>query len=145
MKKGMSKEDRLLSEIMKDFRMDSPPGGFTERVMHSIQLEGSLSPSINRPLISKAGWIGIAIGLGLLILIVFLGNGGEAAAEGGFIARTISSLKLPAVDFGFGNIISWIYVESSTLFWIFVGIGGILLFTVLGRLMERIIPGRFSY
>lgn len=138
MKKRMSKEDQLVSGIMKDLRMESPSPGFTGRVMHSIQLESNLSATRPSPLISKAGWIGIAAGLCLVLVFVFLGYDSEVQAEPGWLAQRMPSINLPEVNFSFGDFFSRIYPDSPTLFWIFTGIGGIILLAFLERLIDNI-------
>jgi len=101
MNKGMSKEDRLVSDIMKNFQSESPSTGFTVKVMESIQLEKSYSSISSQPLISKSGWIGITAGLGILIALIFLGYGSEVPGEAGYFGQILSSLRFPEINFSF--------------------------------------------
>ena len=138
MKNGLNKEDHLVSEIMKDFKMESPSDGFTDRVMQNIQLEPDIPAVSSRPLISNAGWIGIAVSLFVLILFVFFGTGNEVPAETGSLMQRLPSIQLPSVEFHFNSLFSWINLNSPTLFWIFTGIGGMILLGFLERLINGI-------
>ncbi len=138
MKKKSSKEDRLVSGIMKDLHMESPSPGFTGRVMQSIQTESDLSVIRPSPLISKAGWIGIAAGLCLVLVFIFLGYDSEVPAEAGWLAQRMPSISLAEVNFSFGNFFSRIYPDSPTLFWIFTSVSGIILLAFLERLINNI-------
>ena len=138
MKNGKSREDRLVSEIMKDFKMESPSEGFTDRVMQNIQIERSIPVVSSQPLIGSAGWIGIAVGLLVLILLIIFGTGNEVPSETSRLMQFISSINMPSVDFQFNSIFSWINLNSPTLFWIFTGIGGIILLGFLERVINEI-------
>ncbi len=138
MNKGMSKEDRLVSDIMKNFQSESPSTGFTVKVMESIQLEKSYSSISSQPLISKSGWIGITAGLGILIVLIFLGYGSEVPGEAGYFGQILSSLRFPEINFSFTRLFNWNIFDSSTLFWISTGVGGILLLAFMERLLHRI-------
>lgn len=129
------KEDRLVAEIMRDFEMESPPSGFTDRVMQRIQAESHAHES--RPLISRAGWIGIAAGFCLLLGLIFLEYDSQAPADAGWLAQYLPSLGFPAVDFSLENLLSWINAGNSTLLWIFTGIGGLFLLAFFQRLFEN--------
>lgn len=138
MKNGKSREDRLVSDIMKDFKMESPSDGFTERVMQNIQLERSIPAVYSRPLINTTGWIGIAVSLLVLIIFVFLSTANEAPSETGGLIQRLPSINMPSVDFNFSSIFGWMNLNSPTLFWIFTGIGGIILLGFLERVFNRI-------
>ena len=118
--------------------MESPPSGFTDRVMQNIQLESTAYVKRSSPLISKAGWIGIAASLTLLIVLVFFGSSGESTAEAGLLAERLPSFSIPEVNFSFGDLFSWINLDSPTLFWIFTGIGGIALLAFLERIISNV-------
>lgn len=138
MKKRTGKEDRLVSEIMKDLQMENPSPGFTNKVMQSIQMQSNISAMRSSPLISKAGWIGIAAGLCLVFVFLFLGYDSEVPPETGWLAQHMPSISFPAFDFSFGDLFSRIYPDSSTLFWIFTGVGGIFILAFLERLIDNI-------
>jgi hypothetical protein len=132
MKDNTDKADRLMAKIMKDFPMESPSTGFTEGVMERVQAESRVSES--RPLIGRTGWIGIAAGFILLLGLIFLEYDGQAPEEAGWLAQHMPSLKIPVFDFSFTDLFSWINLDDPTLFWIFTGIGGIILLGFLQRL-----------
>ena len=134
----MSKEDRLVSGIMKDFQVESPPPRFTEKVMQSIQQEKSYSAIGSQPLISKGGWIGIAAGLSILVVLIFIGDGSEVPGEAGYFGQILSSLSFPELKFSFTRLFNWNIFDSPTLFWISTGVGGILLMAFLERLLHRV-------
>jgi hypothetical protein len=138
MNNRISKEDRLVSGIMKDFRVESPPAGFREKVMQSIQQEKSYSALSSQPLISKGGWIGIAAGLSILIVLIFIGNGSEVPGDTGYFGQILSSLSFPEIKYSFSRLFNWNIFDSPTLFWISTGVGGILLMAFLERLLHRI-------
>jgi len=138
MTKRMNKEDRLVSDIMKDFQVESPSAGFTGRVMQNIQLEKSYSVISSQPLISKGGWIGIAAGLGILIVLIFLSYGSEVPGENGYFSQLLSSLNFPGININFTRLFNWNIFDSPTLFWISTGVGGILLLVFMERLLHRI-------
>jgi len=138
MNKGMNKEDQLISDIMQVFQFESPPTGFTDKVMQSIQLEKSYSGISSQPLISKGGWLGITAGLIFLVGLIFLGNGSEVPSEQGYVSQIISSLNFPEINLSFSRLFNWDIFYSTTLFWISVGIGGILLLAFMERLLHRI-------
>lgn len=138
MRKNKSKEDQLVSGIMKDLKMESPSPGFTDRVMHTIQMDSDTSALRPTPLIGRAGWIGISAGICLLFVLIILGYDSEVPAEAGWLAQRLSSISLPAVDFSFWDLFSWINFTSPTLFWIFTGIGGIIALAFIERLIDHI-------
>lgn len=138
MKNGMKREDKLVSDIMKDFTMESPSDGFTDRVMQNIQLERNISPISSGSLIGTWGWIGIAAGILVLFLLVFLGGSIEPSSGTGGLIQRFSSIQPPSIDFQFKSVLSWINLSSPTLLWIFTGIGGIILLSFLERLINGI-------
>lgn len=138
MKNGKSREDRLISNIMKDFKMESPSEGFTDKVMQTIQSEQAIPAMEPRPLINTAGWIGITVGLLVPILLLFLGAGNEVPSEASGWMQRLPSINLPSFDFQYNGLFSWINLSSSTLLWIFTGIGGIILLTFLERVFNEI-------
>lgn len=138
MKNKTGKEDRLISEIMKDFRMESPSPGFTDRVMQNIQAQSDASLSVARPLISKAGWIGIAVGFCIILGIVIFGSDSEVPSESGSLFDSIPFINSLSIEFSYPDLFNWINIDNPTLFWIFTGIGGIFLLGLLERLISRI-------
>jgi len=137
MKTKSNKEDRFVSEIMKDFQMENPSEGFTNRVMQNIQLDRSIPVIDKSPLIGKAGWIGIAASLVFLLIFLFVGNDPEAASESGWLFQKLSSIGYPSINFSFHRLFNWINLESPTLFWIFSGIGALMLLVLLERLIDN--------
>lgn len=135
MKNEPNKEDQLVIRIMKDYQMDNPPPGFTDRVMQSIKEKSSKSAIDTPPLISRRGWIGIASCLGLLILVIFLGSESQVPEEAGWMARMFSSFNLPVIDLSSVDIFGWLNHGSPTLLWIFMGIGGLLISAILNRMI----------
>ena len=135
--KKTEKEDRLISDIMKDFRMESPSPGFTEKVMQGIQLQGK-NVKASGPLIGRSGWIGIAAGLGLLLGLLFLEYDNAVPEEAGWLEQRLPLIGLPSVNFSIGDLFSWINLDSPALFWISIGIGGIVLLGFLQQLIDKI-------
>lgn len=138
MKNKTGKEDRLISDIMKDFRMESPSPGFTERVIQGIHAQSDNSVPVSSPLISRAGWIGIAAGFFILLGIIISQYDSDIPSESGILAERLPSVSLPAIDFSFPDLFNWINLDSPTLFWIFTGIGGIFLLGLLERVISKI-------
>lgn len=136
MKKRMNKEDRLMSDIMKDFTMEQPPEGFTERVMQNIQLVDQHKVFSSGPLISRAGWIGIAAGLAALVILVLFGSDTGTTAEAGLLAQCLSSIEVPAIHYDF--LIRWLDLDSPSLTWVFTGIGGIGILALVERLINTL-------
>jgi hypothetical protein len=133
-----NKEDKLIFRIMKDHQMESPPAGFTDRVMQEIHEQSSRTDSENRPLISLWGWIGAAACLGLLILVVFVGGDGQVADDSARLSQLFSNVSVPSIDMDFGRYFSWLHPASTTLFWIFLGIVGLLVPAVLSRMISTV-------
>jgi hypothetical protein len=132
----MEKEDKLITDIMKDFQMESPSEGFTERVMQTIELESSHSSLRSSPLISKTGWIIIIASLLALIVYLLAGNGSLAATDSGWFSRIIAPGSFSTFTLSNSDLFSRINFNSPTLFWIFIGIAGILLLAMLERILE---------
>jgi hypothetical protein len=129
-----NKDDRLLADVMKDFRMEGPSSGFTERVMESIQAESQMNAY--RPLIGRAGWIGIAAGFCLLLGLIFMDYDSQVPAESGWLAQQLNSVHIPAFQFSFSDLFSRINLDDPVLFWILTGITGAVLLAFLHRLFE---------
>jgi hypothetical protein len=77
------------------------------------------------------------------MVFLFLGNGNDTPAEGGWINILRSALALPEFEFGFSRLFSWINLDDPTLIWIFTGIGGIMVLALLERLIDIIRPRQF--
>lgn len=136
MKNGMDKEDRLVSRIMKDYRMENPPEGFTERVMQTIQVKSAPTATVFRPLIGTVGWISIAVGILLLILYALLGSDASIASQDSGIMQRLPSFSLPSIDITFNGLYRRLFVDSQALTWIFAGIGGIILMVLVERTLN---------
>jgi hypothetical protein len=136
MKKRLEKEDKLITDIMKDFQMENPPEGFTERVMQTIELESNHSSLRTSPLISKTAWIVIIASLLTLIFFLLSGNYSPAATESGWLSKLISSGSIPSLSLNTSDLLSRFNLGSTTLFWIFTGIAGIFLLAILERILE---------
>ena len=132
MNKRNDTENQLVSGLMKDFRRENPSPGFTQGVMERIRLQDSLMKS--RPLIGRAGWIGIAAGLCLLLGLIFLDAGDQAAEEAGWLSQNLPSLGIPFNEFDFADLFAWMHPEDPAMFWIFASIGGFILLAFLQRL-----------
>jgi hypothetical protein len=138
MKNKTGKEDRFISEIIKDFRMESPSPGFTDRVMQNIQAQSDPSVCEVRPLIGRTGWIGIAVGFCIILGIIVFGYDSDVPSESGSLFDRIPFIDALSIEFSFQDLFSWINFENSTLYWIFTGIGGILLLGLLQRIINSI-------
>ena len=136
MKKRLEKEDKLIKDIMKDFQMENPPEGFTERIMQTIDLESNHSSLQTSPLISKTAWIVIIASLLALIIFLLSGNNSPAAADPGWLSKLISSGYIPSFGLNTSDLFSRFNFGSTTLFWIFSGIAGIFLLAILERFLE---------
>lgn len=132
------KEDRLMSDIMKDFRMETPPEGFTQRVMQRVRAQGSITSVKSTPLIGRAGWIGIAVFVSLLLVLIFIVNPGQSATEPGWIGRILHMINFPEFDSKMSNLFGWVSHDHHTLFWIFLGIAGLFMLVFLERLFENL-------
>ena len=131
MKNSTDREDRMVSRMMSDFRLENPSQGFTDRVMQGIQMKSSTVDS--RPLIGRAGWVGIAAGFCLLLGLIFMDSGVQSTEKAGWLSQNLPSIRIPAVDFRVLDWFAWMHPDDPTLFWIFVGIGG---FILLGFLQQ---------
>jgi hypothetical protein len=138
MKNRMDKEDKLVSDIMKEYQMQSPSEGFTDRVMQSSEVESSISIVKSSPLISKAGWFGIAASLTILIAYLYFGADTQASTESDWLTQFFSNLSIPSLKLTAPDFFSRINYNSPTLFWICVGVAGIALLAVLERILESI-------
>jgi len=129
------REDRLIKEIMKDFRMESPPSGFTGKVMERLQ-SGSPETSY-RPLISRAGWIGIAAGFLIILALVFTSSETQVPGESGWFAQQIDKVEQPVGNFLSADLFNRINLDNPILFWIITGIAGLVLLAVFQRLITN--------
>lgn len=128
------KEERLLAEIMKDFRMENPPSGFTANVMG--RLEGvNVSEGTYRPLISRAGWIGIAAGFLIILALIFTSSETQVPGESGWLSQQFDQVAQPVGNLLSADLFSWIKLDNPVLFWIITGIAGFVLLAVLQRLI----------
>lgn len=130
MRERMNKEDKLISGIMKDYEMSNPPTDFTANVMERIELEPVVPAFIHKPLISRAGWIGIVISVFVLILVILLGANGESSTQS-WISENLSwNFSLPDLNLERWRIIDF---TNPTLTWIILSTGGIMLLAVIER------------
>jgi hypothetical protein len=121
---------------MKDFQMDNPSEGFTGRVMQNIQLDSSLTVIKSSPLIGKTAWIAIAAGFALLLTVFIVTGDAESTSEAGWMAKYLSTIKLPEIHFSLDRFIDLSKLNNPTLLWIFIGIGGLILLLLFERLLE---------
>ncbi len=134
MSRRMKKEDQLISRIMKDYEMSNPPADFTARVMERVDLESVIPGYVNKPLISTAGWIGIGISIIILILVVIFGSSGESSSPGWLAENLAWKFSLPEINLEKWRIIDF---SNSTLTWIILGSGGILLLALIENWIEE--------
>jgi len=134
MSQRVKKEDQLISEIMKDYEMSIPPADFTAKVMDRIELETIKPAFVSGPLISKAGWIGICISVIILILIILFGSSGESSSPGWLADNLGWTFSLPQINLDKVNFIDF---SNSTLTWIILGSGGIMLLVLIEKWMEE--------
>ena len=134
MKERINKEDQLISRIMKDHEMSNPPADFTAKVMERVELESVIPGFLNKPLISTAGWIGISISVIIMILIIFLGSSGESSSPGWLSENLGWNFSLPEINLERLRIIDF---GNSTLTWIILGSGGIMLLALIEKWIEE--------
>lgn len=129
-----NKEDQLISGIIKDYELSDPPTDFTAKVMDRIELESITPVFVNKPLISRAGWIGICISVITLLLIILLGSSGESSSTG-WLAENLSwNFSLPQIN---REKLHFIDFSNSTLTWIILGSGGIMLLVLIEKWFEE--------
>ncbi len=134
MSERIDKEDKLIAGIMKDYEMSNPPADFTARVMDQIELETIKPVFQSKPLISKAGWIGISISILILVLIIFLGSGSESESQS-WVAENLGwNFSLPQINLDKWRVIDF---SNSTLTWIILGSGGIMLLAFIEKWIEE--------
>jgi len=134
MSERVKKEEQLISGIMKDYEMSSPPADFTAKVMDRIELESITHVLVNKPLISRAGWIGIGISVIILILIILFGSSGESSSTGWLSENLDWNFSLPQINLEKLRIIDF---SNSTLTWIILGLGGIMLLALIEKWIEE--------
>jgi len=134
MKDRAKKEDQLISNIMKDFEMSNPPADFTAKVMDHIVLETINPVFMSKPLISRAGWIGIGISIVILLVIILTGSGGESSTHSWLSENLSWNLHLPQLNLGKLHFLDF---RNSTLTWIILGSGGIMLLVLIEKWIEE--------
>ncbi|MCK4854380.1 MAG: hypothetical protein KAT31_08960 [Bacteroidales bacterium] len=134
MSERVNKEDQLISGIMKDYEMSNPPADFTAKVMDRIELESVTPGFVSTPLISRAGWIGISISVIILILIILLGSSGESSSQSWLFENLAWNFSLPQINLEKWRIIDF---SNSTLTWIILGSGGIILLALIEKWIEE--------
>ncbi len=134
MKENINNEDQLISGIMKDFEMSNPPADFTTKVMERVELETIKPVFVSKPLIGTAGWIGIGISVIIMILIILAGSSGESSSPGWLSENLGWSFNLPAINLEKLRIIDF---RNSTLTWIILGSGGIMLLYLIEKWIEE--------
>jgi hypothetical protein len=134
MKERINKEDQLISRIMKDHEMSNPPVDFTAKVMERVDLESVIPGFLNKPLISTAGWIGISISVIIMILIILMGSSGESSSPGWLSENLSWNFSLPELNLERLRIIDF---SNSTLTWIILGSGGIMLLALIEKWIEE--------
>ena len=130
----INKEDEFMSRIMKDFEMSNPSEDFTAKVMERVELESVLPGFIVKPLISKAGWIGIGIGIFILMLVILLSSNGETSSQSWVSENLGWNFSLSQINFEKWRIIDF---SNSTLTWIVLGSGGIMLLALIEKWLEE--------
>ena len=128
------KEDQLISGIMKDFEMSNPPADFTSKVMDRIELESVTPVFMSKPLISMAGWIGISILVIVLFLIIITGSSGEPSSQSWLSENLGWNFSLPQINL---EKLHFIDFSNSTLTWIILGSGGIMLLVLIEKWFEE--------
>jgi len=130
----VKKEDQLISAIMKDFEMTNPPADFTSKVMDRIEIESVTPVFVSKPLISRAGWIGISISVLILMLIILTGSSGESSSPSWLSENLGWNFSLPQIGLEKLRIIDF---SNSTLTWIVLGSGGIMLLVLIEKWFEE--------
>ncbi len=133
MSERLNKEDKLISGIMKDYEMSSPPADFTTKIMERIEMEPVTPGFVSTPLISKAGWIGIGVSVFILVLIILLGPSGESSSQSWISENLGWNFSLPQINLEKWRIIDF---SNSTLTWIILGSGGIILLALIENWIE---------
>jgi len=145
MKKFSTREDQLMSRILQDLETEGPSDGFTGRVMENIQAQVNPYVFKSSPLIGRAGWIGIAAGLCILMIVIFSGADSPVTADAGWLDQKLASVSLPSIHLSYSDLFSWMDPGSPTLFWILISIGGLVLLALLQHLSETVHVRRFSF
>ena len=128
------KEEQFISEIMKDYELNNPPTDFTAKIMDRIELESVTSVYVSKPLISKAGWIGILLSVIVLLLIIITGSSGESSSQSWLFENLGWNLSLPQINL---EKLHFIDFSNSTLTWIILGSGGIMLLVLIEKWFEE--------
>jgi len=134
MSERIKKEEQFISGIMKDYEMSNPPTNFTAKVMDRIELESVTPVFVSKPLISRAGWIGICLSVIILILIILTGSSGEASSQSWLSENLGWNFSLPQINLEKLRIIDF---SNSTLAWIILGSGGIMLLALIEKWFEE--------
>jgi len=134
MSERIKKEDQLISGIMKDYEMSNPPADFTAKVMDRIELESITPVFMSKPLISRAGWIGISISIIILMLIILLGSNGESSSQSWLFENLSKNFSFPQISLEKLRIIDF---SKSPLTWIILGSGGIMLLVFVEKWIEE--------
>ena len=134
MSERIKKEDQLISGIMKDYELSDPSADFTAKVMDRIELESVAPVFVSKPLISLTGWIGISISVIILILIILFGSSGESSSTGWLSENLSWNFNLPQIN---QEKLHFIDFSNSTLTWIILGSGGIMLLVLIEKWMEE--------
>jgi hypothetical protein len=134
MSERIKKEEQFISGIMKDYEMSNPPTNFTAKVMDRIELESVTPVYVSKPLISRAGWIGICLSVFILILIILTGSSDEASSQSWLSENLGWNFSLPQINLEKLRIIDF---SNSTLAWIILGSGGIMLLALIEKWFEE--------
>lgn len=133
MSERIKKEEQFISGIMKDYEMSNPPTNFTAKVMDRIELESVTPVYVSKPLISRAGWIGICLSVFILILIILTGSSDEASSQSWLSENLGWNFSLPQINL---EKLHFIDFSNSTLTWIILGSGGIMLLVLIEKWFE---------
>jgi hypothetical protein len=134
MSEKIKKEEQLISGIMKEYELSDPSADFTAKVMDRIELESITPVFVNKPLISPAGWIGISISVIILVFIILFGSSGESSSTGWLSENLGWNFSLPEINLEKLRIIDF---SNSTLTWIILGTGGIMLLVLIEKWIEE--------
>lgn len=129
-----NKEDHFISGIIKDLEMNNPPVDFTSKVMDRIELESVKPVFVSKSLISRTGWIGISISIITLLLIILFGSSGESSTTGWLSENLGWNFSLPQIN---QEKLHFIDFSNSTLTWIILGSGGIMLLVLIEKWFEE--------
>ncbi|MFV0571451.1 MAG: hypothetical protein ACK5M1_03340 [Xanthomarina gelatinilytica] len=109
--------EKLVEDVMKQSALESPSYNFTANVMQHITAGSKSTTTVYKPLISKTGWIVLA--LCVLTVMIYMLLSGDSQNRGWFHSvdfSMLSSIKMPIL-------VSGLNVSHTTLYaLLFLGI-----------------------